>query len=401
MAQDSRFSPTFGVWVAALVVTVIAISVSIYVVPVLLDSNTFEAFDSFAYVSYINEDPQAAREAQRFLNIYPANAMPNLALNLYGSMLHLVLLAPLLVACTALKNRERLISAVVALLTSESLLFLGTASKEGLAVVAVFGCICAHFFLDEERHWGFVLSSLYAIGIAEISRPKFGVIFLVCMIISLIPYLSAVARLRILTIFSVAVLVGVWVVLKGPLAEPFAERYETGKTFLEWFEREMPSESSMKGAVRGFFSLAFASDEPSVFFIAIVFLLSVLKAIIYLFAIPLISPPEFSALPAQTWALAWQISTSFSTVFVFAALLRWKRLCVIDRSQAALLIFGSLLLYAIALSTFIFHVRYRAPVMVSMISVFLMLGVIKKRVVLGSSVFLLLYMILHTTLWVV
>ncbi len=380
-----------GIIVASLLIT----SFLVYIFPVWIDLDTTGAFDAYAYVSYLNENPVDAREIQRFLWLYPPNVMPSWALNIYAVILHLVLAIPVYIAACTLGNKWNVKAALIAILSFESLLFIATASKEGLGLLGVFSAICFHLSLDERRYKAAFFLAIYSVFLGELSRPKFGLIIAACLWLSLIPYASLKWRRMFLLLIVAFASLMVWSILRGPFAESFAERYAVGRNFLEWFEVEMPSESGLKAEVRGFFSIIFASEEPTLSFVLIAFALSVAKALVYLFALPIIALPTFPNLPAQTWALTWQLATTASVVLLAGGLVNvWRgRTSRIHKVHAALMTFSVVLLYALALSTFIFHVRYRAPAIVSMLSVLIMIGAVRVRHIAFSVIFIFCFLI--------
>ena len=388
---------TFGIPVLAgvIIASLLITSFLVYIFPVWIDFDTTGAFDAYAYVSYLNENPVDAREIQRFLWLYPPNVMPSWALNIYAVLLHLVLAVPVYIVACTLENKWNVKAALIAILSFESLLFIATASKEGLGLLGVFSAICFHLLINERRYKAAFFLAIYSVLLSELSRPKFGLIIAACLLLSLIPYSSLKwRRLFLFLIFIFASLV-VWSILRGPFAESFAERYAVGRNFLEWFEVEMPSESGLKAEVRGFFSIIFAPEEPTLSFVLIAFALSVAKALVYLFALPIIALPTFPNLPAQTWALTWQLATTASVFLLFGGLVNvWRgRANKIHKMHAALLTFSVVLLYALALSTFIFHVRYRAPAIVSLLAVLIMIGAVRVRHVAFSVVFIFCFLI--------
>ena len=74
-------------------------------------------------------------------------------------------------------------------------------------------------------------------------------------------------------------------------------------------------------------------------------------------------------MPYFTWALVWQVATSISSIYCTAGVLSatTRKQFSTPRAQSLLLLAGSLL-FLIAISTAIFHVRYRAPAVVAFVA---------------------------------
>lgn len=392
-----RLRQDYSVWL--LLLLSLAYAMVVYAYPMVLESDVFEAFDSFSYVGYLNENPVDAREAQGFLWLYPHMVFSAPALHVYAAFLHFFLLVPVCLIAFSLSSRADVGRLLLGMCAAESVLFLGTASKEGLAIVAVFSCLCAHLLLRERRNLGAVALVFYACLVGEISRPKFGILIGAGFVVSLAPYMSVFGRQLLGASIVSSVCALAWYLLVGPGAEDFSERYEIGKAFLAWFEVELASTSPLKAAVRDFFTLAFSADEPSLWFLVLVFLLSIAKAIVYLLAVPLISPPIFTLLPAQEWAICWQVAVSMMTLMVVWGLYSVIVSGDVDSCHSAMLIFSLVLVYFLALSTFIFHVRYRAPGMMGLIATLLCMRKISPISVVLSSAGLCVFMLGYSTFW--
>lgn len=345
---------------------VLAYSVLVYVIPTSSGHSVTSAYDAFTYALMLSDDAETAREFQPFLSAYPGHLSRSMV-QLYGAALHLSLLAlPVLVLHRVLGQKACLVI-LTALAIPESAIFLGAVSKEGLGIVAVTAVFAASALYFRQRYVGACFMAAYAVGIAEFSRPGYGVPFAVAMLAGLIPAFPRRVRRSLPSAALIAFAVGAWMILAGPYREEFTEQYQTARTFLEWFEENMGSDSPIKGAVRAFFSAVFGSEEPSFFLLVLIAIAALGKALIYLLAVPLISPPSYQEMPAQTWALTWQVATSISTAVVIVSLwpLRKISLTVEDRSR---LWFAFSLLFLISISTAIFHVRYRAPAVVAILA---------------------------------
>ena len=379
----------------------LAYATIVYAYPMILDSDVFEAFDSFSYVGYLNENPAEARGAQRFLWLYPSMVFSPPVLHIYAAFLHFAFLLPIYFFSLQITDRTQLGRLLLGMCAAESVLFLGTASKEGFALVAVFGCLCAHLLIGDRKYTGALILLIYACCVGEISRPKFGILVSAGFVISLFPYISIAGRRLLFSAVLIAMASLAWYVLLGPGAEDFFDRYEAGQIFLAWFELELASTSPLKGAVREFFTLAFSADEPSLWFLVVVFLLSIIKAFVYLVAVPLISQPLFVLLPAQEWAICWQLAASLVTFMVLWGAYSTVVVGVVKKHHAAMLIFSFVLIYFLALSTFIFHVRYRAPGMVGLLATFLCMRKVPPALVLISSGGLCIFMFVFSSAWFV
>ena len=105
------------------------------------------------------------------------------------------------------------------------------------------------------------------------------------------------------------------------------------------------------------------------------------KAIVYVLAIPLIAPTNFTNMPAQTWALTWQVAVSMSSVAMVAGLYQLRNYRL-DKETKCRLWFGLALMFIIALSTAFFHVRYRAPaVIILLATIWLVVPAYRRRLV--------------------
>jgi hypothetical protein len=340
--------------------------VAVYVLPTLSHQEIEGSYDAFSYAANLNSDPIFARELQPFLIAYPGGW--NAAFTPFFALtLHFILLVPPAIAFASLFESPELAALFAALAIPESAMFLGSISKEGLGLIAVASAIAAQAMIIRGRGIGGVVMAIYAVGIAEFSRPFYGVPFGTALLIGFLPACRPVVRRRIY--FSIAVLLAfvTWALLYGPFASSFTEKYQAAKAFLDWFEQEMQSDSPIKAATRELFSLVFASDEPSLMLIILVLASAVGKAIVYIIAIPLVAPANFMTMPAQTWALTWQVASSLSSLAVIGGLWRVRH-TPLDVESKCRLVFGFVLLLVISVSTAIFHVRYRAPAVVAILA---------------------------------
>lgn len=337
-------------------------SILVYVIPTLSGQEVIGSYDAYTYAANLSQDAAAARELQPFLAAYPA-FLSRASLPLYALALHWLLMAIPLMAIRKSLGAQGLVATIAALSIPESAMFLGSVSKEGLGIVAVVAAIAGlSLYLNDRKKHG-ALMCAYAVGIAEFSRPFYGIPFGAALLVGFLPSFSIRARHITYLTLAVGLVLGIWAVLSGPFSSEFKEQYQNAKQFLDWFEEEMGSDSPVKSAARGFFALAFSGEEPSLSLLILIALAAIGKALVYVIAIPLVAPATFTDMPAQTWALTWQVATSASSIVMMIAIfkLRSKQLSVGDRCR---LCFGATLMFMISVSTAIFHVRYRAPAVV-------------------------------------
>jgi hypothetical protein len=339
--------------------------VAVYVVPSLSGQDFDGSFDAFSYALIMTDDPFFARQAQPFLRLYPE--WPGTSLFIYAVLLHGFLLIPPLISLRSSLGSKGVSIILAAIAIPESAIFLGAISKEGLGIVAVVAALAGQTLLVRGQAVRGLAMSSYAVAIAELSRPFYGIPFGVALAISFLPALRSSTRLLMCFFALIAVIVGVWEILFGSFADEFTEKYQSAKQFLDWFEVEMGSDSPFKAAVRKFFSLAFVSDSPSPMVLLFVLLAAIGKTFVYLLAIPLIAPAEYSQMPAQAWALTWQVATSLSTITIVVGLFRLRSF-TLNKENKCRLWFGIALLTIISISTAIFHVRYRAPAIVALLA---------------------------------
>jgi hypothetical protein len=363
MSRSSKIWSPSATWsFFGLLILSFSYCIGVYVLPTLSHQDIENSYDAFSYAAGLSSDPIAAREFQPFLSAYPGGW--NAALTPFFALtLHFLLLAPPVIAFKKLFNRPHLAALFAAFAIPESAMFLGSISKEGLGVVAVASAIAAQAMIIRGRGIEGLVMAIYAVGIAEFSRPLYGVPFGAALLIGFLPACKPVVRRRIYFCAALLFAFLIWALLSGPLAAPFNEKYAAAKVFLDWFEEEMQSDSMIKAAVRKFFTLAFSSDEPTLRLILLALVSAVGKAIVYILAIPLIAPANFTTMPAQTWALTWQVACSLSSLAMIGGLWRLRRI-PLDVESKCRLVFGLMLLLVISLSTAIFHVRYRAPAVV-------------------------------------
>ena len=72
-------------------------------------------------------------------------------------------------------------------------------------------------------------------------------------------------------------------------------------------------------------------------------------------------------MPALTWALTWQIAASLSSFSILVGFIKLIHTDYLSTDNWCRLWFGLSLMFLIALSTPIFHVRYRAPAVVALL----------------------------------
>ena len=353
---------------ACFFLVVLLYSLLVYVVPTLSGQDIAESFDAFSYAEWLQEDPEFIKERQPFLTAYPASLAATL-LPIYAAILHFSLLAvPLVILCKHLKRHEMFIF-FAALSIPESAIFLGAVSKEGLSIVAVIAALAGQKLFFEKKIAQSILLTACAIGIAAFSRPGFGYLFLVAVLGGYYPSLTKrnKAVIRWLVMFSVVMLI--WIILYGPLKEQASEAYTNGKEFIEWFEVNLSNDdSAFKSSVRGIFALVFLYDQPSLIFLSIAVISGFMKAVVYFLAIPAIAFPSFTKMPSLTWALTWQFAVSTSSiVLVYNTWTIFKMRRQLTVENRCRLWFGYIFFFLLAISTFIFHVRYRAPAVVAIL----------------------------------
>lgn len=335
----------------------------VYVAPWQVDQEIFGSFDSHGYAFRLLTDADQVREDQPFLRIYYSGLPSPAIAHYFAAALHTLLISPLFFCVRSSKydDLRRALFAVV--LFPEVLIFLATVSKEGLAVIGALSVALSICFYSDNRKLAGILLLLYGGFLFEISRPGFslipGVAFMAAVVL---PVSGANNRIRNVGLFLLISVIFATAVIYGPGANIVIEIYERGRDYLLWFEENMGSESFLKSAARNFFAMPFASNTPGFATALFVVIASVLKAFVYAFALPVLSLPRFENPVAQVWAMVWQISASISSLFLgliffFGAKSRLNRGLAWCRGSS----FGVYFMYLIAASTFIFHVRYRAP----------------------------------------
>jgi MFS family permease len=347
-----------------LVLLIYTYAITVYIIPIIVNQEIEGSFDAFGYAKGMVENAEHMRELQQFLNIYPE--WSEIALFIYAPLLHLFLILPVIFILKNTIGRKGLVIIISAVAIPESLIFFSAVSKEGLGIVAVLAAVGGIIEINQnKKFWGSFLC-IYAILIAEISRPLFGIVFSFSIIVGLIPVLKPNIRLILYIISALVLILSLWLILVGTYSEIFTEKYQSVKQFLDWFETDLKSESFFKNLMRKFFAVAFEPNEPLLFTIFIIIVFAFFKTIIYLLAIPLISLPNFANMPAQTWALTWQVATSISSILMVIGLFSLRKY-ELSKESKSLLVFGFCLAFMIAISTAIFHVRYRAPSVIAIL----------------------------------
>lgn len=323
------------------------------------------AFDAYDYAALVASDDTAILESQPFLAIY-FSVRKWLTPEMFAPFLHLSLILPALFLLT--KNpcgRELIIPVTTALAFPEFLLFLGSVSKEGLAIAGMVWCIVAFAM----HRTGKPIAMLFALGVAilifEYSRPYFPIVPAGALLIAI--FLNVRTQIKLLLITSAIIVSSIIYFTLGDVfgatVVDINEKINANVQFLTWFETNMESDSAIKNYVRKLLSITLFQDEPhwSIFFLGPFFLL--LKATVYTFAIPLISPPAFKYSAAYIWALLWQVAASATSLFVLYFVVKHLPRALRQGSQndRLLILFAVSFAIAIAASTLIFHVRYRAP----------------------------------------
>lgn len=367
-APKKPWRPSIPLAFICFFLTVLLYSLLVYVVPTLSGQDIAESFDAFSYAEWLQEDPKFIKERQPFLTAYPAS-LAAASLPIYAVILHFSLLAaPLLILCKRLKRHELFIF-FATLSIPESAIFLSAVSKEGLSIVAVIAAFAGQKLFFEKKMAQSILLTAYGIAIAAFSRPGFGYLFLVAVLAGYYPILTKRDKAAIQWLASFSVVMLIWIILYGPLKEQASEAYTAGKEFVEWFEINMSNDdSAFKSSVRGIFALVFLYDQPSLLFLLIAAISGFMKAVVYFFAIPAIAFPSFTKMPSLTWALTWQFAVSTSSfLMIYNTWMIFKirqHLTIEDRCR---LWFGYVFFFLLAISTFIFHVRYRAPAVVAIL----------------------------------
>lgn len=339
--------------------------VAVYIVPQLSGQSIDGAYDAFSYAASMTEDPALARDLQPFLHLYPS--WSRTALFFYALLLHALLLVPSLIVLRRFWGRGGLAIVLAAIAVPESAMYLGSVSKEGLGIVAIVAALAGQSLVVRGNAWRGALMCVYAVAIAEVSRPLYGFPFGAALLIGFLPALRPVARRLTYAFLAVGFVFGTWVILYGPFASEFTDIYQSAKQFLDWFEKEMGSDSPVKSATRQFFASAFGGDRPSPAVLVLICLAAIGKAIVYVLAIPLIAPANFTDMPAQAWALTWQVAASMSSVAMVTGLFMLRK-HELDTESKCRLWFGLALMLVISISTAIFHVRYRAPAVVVLLA---------------------------------
>ena len=344
-------------------------SILVYFIPYTSGQPINGAFDSFSYAYLVNLDKEFAINFQRFLMLYPQGLEASAQFP-YAALLHVAVAAPIVVYMAKTQHSHLMSICALALLIPESTIFLACPSKEALGICAVLALIAFHLRFSGKWDLPSFVIVLYAMIIAEVSRPNFSIVFVVAFIFSLLPYFSA--RVRINLLLSSAILfVFILILLLGPYYTSFTQTYQEARSFLLFFEADLGSQSRFKSVIRGVFVVAFESDKPSLIFVFIAMFFAFIKAIIYFFAIPLVSLPEKLSMPFFTWALSWQIASTITSIYCAIMLFRTYYVGGFSSQRArAVLLLAISLLFLIAISTAIFHVRYRAPAMVAFVAAF-------------------------------
>lgn len=363
-------------------------ALAVYLLPLTIDNNLDNSFDAFSYAYAIYDDNLMARESQRFLSLYPQLSVESVFL--YAPLLNISFLIPSLIVMRINATREEFLIFIACLTLPESLIFLGGVSKEGLGIAAATSVISGLTLLAQgkKRVTGFFMCIL-GVSIAELSRPFFGLVFGFAVLLAALPLLSVFSRKLVYFFCFVFTALILWAILLGPYSDDFSTLYHSAREFVQWFESEMGSESYIKSAVRQFFSAAFSSDDPTLATILLIFLAGFIKSIVYLLAIPLISPPNFTTIPAQIWAATWQVAVSLSSIFIGVGIWRLRRKLTLSLEDKCRLTFSLSLIFLIAISTAIFHVRYRAPGVIVLLLALWMAMPMRKIHILRPTFFVL------------
>ena len=350
--------------VITLILTAI-LSYFVYYIPVLSGEDLYGTFDAFNYPRLVNINKDFAVSFQRFLILYPER-LPSEYHPFYAIALHFCLMLPIILTMRFLADRSVILPIFLALLIPESTIFTGAVSKEGITICAVLaGAFMLVAYSNKQSRIAFFLF-VYAIALAELSRPSFGAVFSIALLVSLIPMLSRDVR-SLMLLGGLLFFIFLVVLLFGPLYPKFLQVYQDARSFLFFFESDFASNSPLKAAIRGVFLIAFNDDIPSFFFIFIAILFAFIKSIIYLFAVPIVALPDRISMPFFTWALSWQVATSMSSFCLLVEFVSaYRNKYFQSRQSRAILTFGFMLLFLLAISTAIFHVRYRAPAVVAL-----------------------------------
>lgn len=346
---------------AYLIVGVVVTAVTVYW---LARGYSPDAFDGFLYAQYVLDGQHNILDAQPFLTTY-FEVRQQVDPEFFAPLLHLSMVVPaLLLLASFERGREILLPTMLALCLPEFVLFLAGTSKEGPAIAGVVW-FAAAFAVYRAQPWLAAIPALIGALCFEFSRPYFSVVPLGTLAVAW--FILAPRREKVIAALSALFI--------APLAYWWFDRellalYMTLEDvvslhaeFLAWFEENMGSDSALKDVVRKALSLALL-DIGGWSLLILGPLLLLAKAAIYTFAIPLIAlPPTWQDNAGYVWSLIWQISASVSSVFIIAFVLTklWPAVKSADRMERIFMLFAVGLSIAIAASTLIFHVRYRAP----------------------------------------
>lgn len=374
------FLTSWFIALLSLIFLALLYTIIVYVLPIKIDPNLDNSFDAFSYAYAINDDPSLAQEQQRFLILYPYLSVEWLFL--YAPLLNFAFLTPSLFLMRKYVGRQSFYILLACLALPESLIFVSGISKEGLGIAAAISVSVGLTLLaqGEKRVTG-ILMCILGVIIAELSRPFFGAVFVFAVLLGALPLSSGFSRKLVLLLGFIFIGFLFWASLLGPFSNDFTLAYQSAREFVNWFESEMGSDSFLKSAMRQFFSAAFASNEPTLSTILLILFAGLFKTIVYLFAVPLISPPNFTTMPAQVWAVTWQVAVSLSSLFTGMGIWRLRIKTALTLEDKCRLSFAFGLIFIIAISTAIFHVRYRAPgVIVLLLALWMAIPMRKMRI---------------------
>jgi len=335
------------------------IAIAVYWLPRVAPVSSDGAFDAFGYAEAVVHGDWTILETQPFLNPY-FFVREWIAPEFFAPLLHFALMLPALLLLVRY-GREFVVPVIAALAFPEFLLFLGGTSKEGLAIAGMVWVILAFAIYRTGIRTGALTSFLVAGFIFELSRPFFWVLPLGALIVAF--FLIASKKTKLL-IIAMCIMAAPLAYLSGDfssIASAVTEQIDAGIEFLTWFEANMSSDSAIKDYVRKALSLGLVESDWKIAFFATFLILA--KAALYTFAIPLISPQPYEYSMAFAWAFLWQIAVSLTSLFVLYFCVKHlpRKLREGTKEERLMILFALFFAMAIAASTLIFHVRYRAP----------------------------------------
>lgn len=334
----------------------------IYILPSWISADYTGAFDAFGYASALVEGGgTSAFESQRFLNFFPPLPYGLISPHIVALVFNFALLIPALLIASRYSGGMIFRALCITLLLPESLLFLSCVSKEGLAIVGLSWIVAGvGAFHNATRKIGMVLFFVGA-AICEISRPAFGFVVAIAFFLSIYVNLPRLYKLFYLVLISVLAPFLVWFLFLQ-YGDNISKLYSRNLQFAIFVEEKMGSESGIKRLIRGYFVDYVNTLDLSLFGVLLSFPIIIIKPVIYAFAIPLISLPNYPVPTAQTWAMNWQLGVTISSICLIYLLSRVVRHKVLlDHASRQLIVFSLGMAIVVAWATIFVHVRYRIP----------------------------------------